>query len=57
MFVGSKARPVLKDDNLATVCEPIVYTMWDPRHLKLYRTPRPATGIAFTYIIDMYYNM
>jgi hypothetical protein len=29
MFLGSKVRPVRRVDNLATVCEPIVYTMWD----------------------------
>jgi hypothetical protein len=30
MFLGSKVRPVRKADNLATICEPIVYTMYDP---------------------------
>jgi hypothetical protein len=26
---GSKARPTCTADNLAAICEPIVYTMWD----------------------------
>jgi hypothetical protein len=33
MFLGSRARPVRKADNLTAVCEPIVYTVWDPLHL------------------------
>jgi hypothetical protein len=30
MFLGSTAKPVRKADNFTTICEPIVYTMWDP---------------------------
>jgi hypothetical protein len=30
MFLGSKVRLVRKADNLTTIYEPIVYTMWDP---------------------------
>jgi hypothetical protein len=30
MFLGSRARPVRRTDNLSTTCEPIVQTMWDP---------------------------
>jgi hypothetical protein len=33
MFLGSKARPVFKVDNLTAICEPIVQTMWDLQHL------------------------
>jgi hypothetical protein len=43
MFLGSRARPVRKADNLTAICEPIVYTMWD---LNISRPPRPITGIA-----------
>jgi hypothetical protein len=32
MFLGSRARPVRRADNLATICEPIVQAMWDPQH-------------------------
>jgi hypothetical protein len=35
--------PALKADNLIAVCEPIVYKMWEPRHLTLYGPPRPVT--------------
>jgi hypothetical protein len=30
MFLGSKARPVFTADNILAICEPIVWTMWDP---------------------------
>jgi hypothetical protein len=30
MFLESRERPMRRDDNLAAICEPIVYTMWDP---------------------------
>jgi hypothetical protein len=30
MFLGSKARLVRKADNLTTIYEPIVQTMWGP---------------------------
>jgi hypothetical protein len=33
MFLGSKVRRVRRADNLTAIYEPIVYTMWDPKHL------------------------
>jgi hypothetical protein len=30
MFLGSKARPMGKADNLSAICEPIVQTVWGP---------------------------
>jgi hypothetical protein len=30
IFLESKVRSVHRADNLTTICEPIVYTMWDP---------------------------
>jgi hypothetical protein len=30
MFLGSKVRQAHMADNLAAICETIVYTMWDP---------------------------
>jgi hypothetical protein len=35
MFLGDRVRPVRKADNLTAICEPIVWTMWDPGHLKI----------------------
>jgi hypothetical protein len=29
----SRARPVRRANNLAAICQPIVYTMWEPQHL------------------------
>jgi hypothetical protein len=33
MFLGNRARLVLKIDNLTTMCVPTVQAMWDPQHL------------------------
>jgi hypothetical protein len=30
---GDKGRPTRKADNLAAICEPNVYKMWEPRRL------------------------
>jgi hypothetical protein len=30
MFLGSRVRLVRKANNLIAICEPTVYTMWDP---------------------------
>jgi hypothetical protein len=30
IFLGSKLRPVRRADNLIAICEPIVWTTWDP---------------------------
>jgi hypothetical protein len=32
-LLGGKGRPVRKADNLTTICEPIVYKMWESRRL------------------------
>jgi hypothetical protein len=29
-----KGLPAFKADNVTVICEPIVYKMWEPRHLK-----------------------
>jgi hypothetical protein len=33
MFLGSRARPVIKADNLTAICKPIVYTIQDSQNL------------------------
>jgi hypothetical protein len=45
MFLGSKARPVLRADNLSAICESIVYKMWILNISQPYRPPRPVTGL------------
>jgi hypothetical protein len=30
LFLGSRERPAHKADNHTAICEPIVYTLWDP---------------------------
>jgi hypothetical protein len=30
MFLWSRERPVRRADNLTAICEPTVYTIWDP---------------------------
>jgi hypothetical protein len=37
MFLGSRARPVRRAENLTAICEPIVWTTWDPQPLPFYR--------------------
>jgi hypothetical protein len=34
IFPWGKARSARMANNLTATCEPIVYTMWDPRSLK-----------------------
>jgi hypothetical protein len=36
-LAGGKGRPARKADNLAEICEPIVYKMWEPRRLTTLR--------------------
>jgi hypothetical protein len=33
IFLGSRRRPVRRTGNLTAICEPIVLTMCDPKHL------------------------
>jgi hypothetical protein len=33
MFLGSKVLPVFRAANLTIICDPIVYTMWEPQLL------------------------
>jgi hypothetical protein len=35
MFLGSKLWPARNADNLTSICEPIVYTMLDRRHVTI----------------------
>jgi hypothetical protein len=33
IFLGGKTRPVPKAEDLAAICEPVIWIMWDPQHL------------------------
>jgi hypothetical protein len=33
IYLGGKARPAHKADNLTAICEPIVWKMWEPQPL------------------------
>jgi hypothetical protein len=48
MFLGSRARPVRRADNLTAICEPIVYTMWDPQHLTTLQASTACYEDSFT---------
>jgi hypothetical protein len=54
MFLGSRARPVGRADNITAICEPIVQKCAILNILQRYRPPRPVTGIAFYYL---HYNI
>jgi hypothetical protein len=47
MFLGSRARPVLRADNLTTIREPAVSTVCESQHLTSLWPPGPITGPAF----------
>jgi hypothetical protein len=32
MFIRSRTRPVCKANNLTVICEPTIWTTWDPQH-------------------------
>jgi hypothetical protein len=45
MFLGSRAFLVRKTDKFTAICEPILYTIWDPRYLT---TLQACHGDSFT---------
>jgi hypothetical protein len=51
MFLGSRALPVPRVDNVTAICEPILYKMWDPQP-QPYGPPWPVTGIALLYFLE-----
>jgi hypothetical protein len=52
MFLGSIARPERKANNLTVICEPIVYTMWDPQHLTTLYASTACYGDSFTFLLQ-----
>jgi hypothetical protein len=49
MFLGSRARPVRRAENLAAICEPVVWTMWDPHNLTTIQAFPACYGDSFTF--------
>jgi hypothetical protein len=49
MILGSKVQSVRRADNRAAICEPIVYIMWDPRHLTTLYASMASYGDSFTF--------
>jgi hypothetical protein len=45
-LLGGKGQPARKADNLTTICEPIVYKMWEPRRVTTYGPLRAVSGIC-----------
>jgi hypothetical protein len=48
MFLGSRARPVCKADNICAIYEPNVYKLWDPKHLTTLQASTACYGDSFT---------
>jgi hypothetical protein len=48
MFLWSKALLVRRADNLTAICEPTVYTMWDPYHITTLWASNACCGDSFT---------
>jgi hypothetical protein len=46
MFLGSRAWPVYKADNLTIICKLIINTVWDLNISQPYRPPWPVVGMA-----------
>jgi hypothetical protein len=53
MFLGIRARPVVRADNPAAICEPIVQTMWDGQRLTTLYPSKACYGdtLTFTYLL------
>jgi hypothetical protein len=51
MFLGSRARPVRRADNLTAICDPIVGTTWDPRHLTTLQASTAYYGDSFIVLL------
>jgi hypothetical protein len=48
LFFESGERPVLEDDNLTAIFEPIVQLLWDPQHLTTPYASTACYGNIFT---------
>jgi hypothetical protein len=46
-----KERPAGKADNLTVTCEPIVWTMWEPRRLTTSRVSTACFSDSFTFLL------
>jgi hypothetical protein len=55
MFLGSRAWPVRRADNLVTICDPIVWTMWDPQHLTILQASMACYENSFTFVFFFYF--
>jgi hypothetical protein len=46
--MGSITRPEREADYLTAICDPIVYTMWDPQHLPTLEVSTACYRDSFT---------
>jgi hypothetical protein len=51
MFLGKRAWPECKADNLTAICKPIVYTMWDLHPPTTLQASTTFYGNNFTFSI------
>jgi hypothetical protein len=49
-ILGGKGQPARRADNLAAICEPIFYEMWEPQHLTTLWASKACYRDPFTLI-------
>jgi hypothetical protein len=54
---GDKGRPARKAHSLTTICETIVWKMWEPRRLTTTSASTTCYADSFTFFMQMFENI
>jgi hypothetical protein len=54
---GDEGQPAHRVDNLTTICEPIVYKMWEPQRLTILWASTPCYRDSFTFFYFMFVEL
>jgi hypothetical protein len=49
IFLGNRARPVRRAENLTAVCEPTVWNIWETQHLTNLQASTSCYADSFTF--------